>query len=181
MTSKHGPDEQEGSPAIGKTDAGLTPQASPVHPWSRRYGIDQCRSDGAQILGRGFASLSIDDLFEFDLLSLAQPAHPGAFNRADMHENILAAIVRLNETETFLAVEPLYGSSRHKTLSFSACVHKLRSQTQSFMFEILGEVVSLRAISGGPSRLAEARCMTYNLWRLDLQDAFPSRENYSIG
>jgi hypothetical protein len=29
-----------------------------------------------------------------------------------VHENILAAVIRLDETEAFLAVEPLYGSSR---------------------------------------------------------------------
>jgi len=37
----------------------------------------------------------------------------GAFDRTDMQENILAAVVRLNEAETFLAVKPLHGSCRH--------------------------------------------------------------------
>jgi hypothetical protein len=163
-------EEQEGNPAIGRTDAGRTPQALPVHPWSRRYGLRPCRSDSAQILCRGLAALSIGDDFEFDLLSFVQPMHPGAFNRADMHEHVLAAIVRLNEAESFLAVEPLHGSSCHKTLSFSACVYKPRPQTQPFRFEILEEVVSLHAISGGPSRPAETRWASNRASSFDLQD-----------
>jgi hypothetical protein len=35
-------------------------------------------------------------------------AHPGAFHRADVNENVLTAIIRLDEAEAFLAVEPLY-------------------------------------------------------------------------
>jgi hypothetical protein len=35
-----------------------------------------------------------------------------------MHEDILAAVIRLDEAKAFLAVEPLYGSLRHETLSF---------------------------------------------------------------
>jgi hypothetical protein len=37
-----------------------------------------CRSDSAQILGRGLDALPIGDDFEFDLLSFVQPMHPGA-------------------------------------------------------------------------------------------------------
>jgi hypothetical protein len=39
-----------------------------------------------------------------------------AFDRADVHEDILAAVIRLDETEAFLAVEPLHGSFRHIAL-----------------------------------------------------------------
>src|SRR6185295_12337381 len=48
-----------------------------------------------------------------DLLSLVEGAHPGAFDRADMDEDILAAVFRLNEAETLLAIEPLHGSLVH--------------------------------------------------------------------
>jgi len=41
---------------------------------------------------------------ERDLLALDQPAHSGAFKRRGVNENILAAIVRLNEAEAFLIV-----------------------------------------------------------------------------
>jgi hypothetical protein len=30
-----------------------------------------------------------------------------------VHEDILAAVIRLDETEALLAIEPLYGSLRH--------------------------------------------------------------------
>jgi hypothetical protein len=30
-----------------------------------------------------------------------------------VHENILAAIIRLDEAEAFLAIEPFHGSLRH--------------------------------------------------------------------
>jgi hypothetical protein len=49
-------------------------------------------------------------------LSLIEAAQPGAFDSADVYEHILAAVIRLDETETFLAVEPLYGSLSHITL-----------------------------------------------------------------
>jgi len=71
------------------------------------------RSDGAQIVRRGLARLSISNNVESDLLSLVEPAHPSAFDRADMHEDILAAVIRLDEAEALLDIEPLYGSLRH--------------------------------------------------------------------
>jgi hypothetical protein len=74
------------------------------------------RSDGAQIFRRRLAPPSIRHNLERDLLSLAETAHPGAFDRADVHENILAAVIRLNETEALLLIEPLHGSLRHETL-----------------------------------------------------------------
>jgi hypothetical protein len=44
-----------------------------------------------------------------------------------MDEDVLAAIVRLNEAKAFLAIEPLHGSLRHETLPLGACVGKLRA------------------------------------------------------
>src|SRR5712672_1027921 len=56
--------------------------------------------------------------------------HPGAFDRADVHEDILAAIIRLDKAEAFLAVEPLHGSLRHMTLPSGRCVKKAARQPQ---------------------------------------------------
>jgi len=39
--------------------------------------------------------------------------HSGAFDRADVDEDVLAAAIRLDEAEAFLAIEPLHGSLRH--------------------------------------------------------------------
>jgi hypothetical protein len=54
------------------------------------------------------------DDFERDLLSLVEAVHSGAFDCADMRDDILAAIVRPNEAEAFLAIEPFHGSTSPK-------------------------------------------------------------------
>ncbi len=73
-------------------------------------------SDGSQIFRRRLACPAISNNVEGDLLSFVKAVHPGAFDRADVHEHILAAIIRLDEAEAFLAVEPLHGSLRNITL-----------------------------------------------------------------
>ncbi len=89
---------------------------------SGRGGSLERRSRGAQIIRGGFARSSIGHDLKRDLLSLVETVQSGAFDRADMHENILAAIIRLDETEAFLAVEPLYGSLRHEKLLSDTCL-----------------------------------------------------------
>src|SRR6266480_7780250 len=73
-------------------------------------------SGGAQIVRRGFSCLSIGNDLERDLLPLIETVHPGAFDRADVHEDVVAAFIRLNEPEAFLAVKPLDCSRRHGSL-----------------------------------------------------------------
>jgi len=73
-----------------------------------------CRSGGLEVVRRGLASLSICNKVKSNLLSLVEAVETGALNGADVHEDILAAIVRLDEAKAFLAVEPLYGSLRHE-------------------------------------------------------------------
>ena len=76
---------------------------------------NEIRSAGsAQIVGRRLARAAICDDFVADLLTFTQRSKSGALNGADVHEDILAAIVRLDEAKAFLAVEPLYGSLRHE-------------------------------------------------------------------
>jgi hypothetical protein len=48
-------------------------------------------------------------------LSLVEAVHSGAFDSADVHEHILAAVIRLNEAEAFLAIKPFYCTLRHMT------------------------------------------------------------------
>jgi hypothetical protein len=69
--------------------------------------------DGAQIFSGRFAAAAVGHDFEGDLLSLIEGAHSGAFDRADVHEDILVAIFRLDEAEAFLAIEPLHCSLVH--------------------------------------------------------------------
>src|SRR5260370_6990446 len=79
----------------------------PVHPWSG-HGSSRCRLDSVQIVRRGLACPSIGDNVESDLLSLVENTHASAFDRADVHEDIPAAIIRLNEAEPFLLIDPLH-------------------------------------------------------------------------
>jgi hypothetical protein len=84
----------------------------------RPSNIGRPKSSSAQILRRGLARLSISDDIKRDLLSLVEAAHPGAFDRADVHEDILAAVIRLDESKAFLAVKKLHGSVCHIAHSF---------------------------------------------------------------
>ena len=63
-----------------------------------------------------FTCPSIGNDLERDLLPLIEAVHPGAFDRADVDEDVVAAFIRLNESEAFLAVKPLDCSRRHGSL-----------------------------------------------------------------
>ena len=89
------------------------PQALPVHPWSEHHGHLRDRSGGAQILGSRLARAAVCNDIEADVLSLVEGAHTGAFDRADMDENVFAAVRGLNETKALLAVKPLHNSLIH--------------------------------------------------------------------
>ena len=71
------------------------------------------RPDSAQIGRRGLTRPSISNNVERDLLSLIESAHACAFDCADVHKDVLAAVMRLDEAEAFLDIEPLHGSLRH--------------------------------------------------------------------
>ncbi len=64
-------------------------------------------SEGTQILGRGLSGPSIGYDFEGNLLSFIEAIQAGALNRADMHKDILAAVLGLDEAEALLTVKPL--------------------------------------------------------------------------
>ncbi len=82
------------------------------------YGRPRCRLRGAQILSSRLASPAVCNDVEGDLLSLVEATHTGAFDRADMNEDILVAALGLNESEAFLAVKPLHSSLVHGSSSF---------------------------------------------------------------
>jgi hypothetical protein len=58
-----------------------------------------------------------------------------------VHEDILAAIVRLDKAEAFLLIEELHGSSRHITVLSGTCVMRPRVSAAG-SFEIWRKVVS---------------------------------------
>ena len=67
----------------------------------RNCGCSRCRSDSLQIVRRGLACPSIGNNVESNLLSLLEGTHARAFDRADVREDILAAIIRLDEAGLF--------------------------------------------------------------------------------
>jgi hypothetical protein len=79
---------------------------------------------GAQIVSGRLASAAVRDDVEGDGLALIEGAHAGAFDCADMNEDVLIAVFRLNEAKTFLAVEPLHGALVHGNV-LSLTVHTL--------------------------------------------------------
>src|SRR5688500_6093293 len=50
---------------------------------------------------------------EGDLLAVLQRLEAGALDRAVMREEILAAVIRRDESKTFRVVEPLHGTCSH--------------------------------------------------------------------
>ena len=107
----------------------LKPQAPPVHPWSERHGPSRSYSGGAQIFSGRFAGPAVGDEVKADFLPLIEGAHAGAFNRADMNEDVVAAVGGLNEAEALLAVKPLHSSCIHGECPLIDSVHvRLRRQ-----------------------------------------------------
>lgn len=82
------------------------------------------KSDGDDVLGRG-AFGTLDDV-ELDAGSLGESLETLGLDRAVMNEAILAAVLRRDESETLLIVEPLYSScSTHYALQL-LCESELR-------------------------------------------------------
>ncbi len=108
----------------------------------RNYGSSRWRLDSLQILRRGLARiLSIGNNVESDLLSLVEDTHASAFDRADVHEDLLAAIIRLDKAEASLVIEELHSSLRHMTVLSGTCVMRPHVSAAS-SFEIWRKVVS---------------------------------------
>src|ERR1700704_4142525 len=68
---------------------------------------------GAQIVGRRLARAAIRYDFVADLLAFTQRAKSGALYGADVHEHVVATVIRVNEAEALGCVKPLHGSHAH--------------------------------------------------------------------
>src|SRR5579863_7383431 len=84
----------------------------------RRYrGAGPCggadRLSGGQVDGRLAAGLAVAAQFEADLLAFGEVADARAFDRGDVDEHVLAAVIGLDEAVALLRIEPLHGSCRH--------------------------------------------------------------------
>src|ERR1700722_5364625 len=93
------------------------PSAGPVGEGGLFLKMLQHASNGPQLVGGSFACPFFLGELVRQLLALVQVRHPGALDRADVNEHILAAIIRLNEAKSLLRVEPFDGSGAH-ALSF---------------------------------------------------------------
>ena len=62
------------------------------------------------------------------LLAFVQRTHAGALDRRDVHEHILAAVIRLDEAEALLGVEPLNCSDCHSMLSIGTATRTVQAE-----------------------------------------------------
>src|SRR5262249_35004501 len=97
-------------------------------------GENLCRlSDGMQIVRRQLAGPLISNNVEGDHLSFIEALHPRPFDCPEVHEDIFTAVIRLDESVAFLAVEPLHGSLRH-TFLFVAVATRPRTSPAERLF-----------------------------------------------
>ena len=74
---------------------------------------DHVTSDFLELIGRGLARAAILGDFIAHLLALAQIMQARALDRADVHKNVRAAVIRLYEAKALLTVEPFHSSGSH--------------------------------------------------------------------
>src|SRR5215211_2554937 len=137
------------NPAAGRPDAGLRTTSLPVHPVVKT--VWPLRLRDAQILSSRLASPAVCNDLEGDLLPLLERAHAGAFDRADMNEDILVAGLRLNEAEAFLGVKPLHSSLVHGSSSFWY-MRVQAAPLRSRLVRVFGEKVVSRARYPRPAK-----------------------------
>src|SRR6188768_1828610 len=76
-------------------------------------------SGGAQIVGRRFTRATICHDFVGDLLAFTKRPEAGTLDSADVHEHVIAAVIRLDEAIALGCVKPLHGSHAHGGSPFS--------------------------------------------------------------
>src|SRR4030088_928620 len=74
---------------------------------------------GAKIVGRRLARAAMCYDLVADLLAFTQRSKSGALDGADVHEHVVATVIRLNETKALGRVKPLHGSHAHGCSPFS--------------------------------------------------------------
>ena len=88
---------------------------------------------GAKLIGRHLARALVLHELEGDLLTFAQIAHASALDGADVDENVLSAIIRLDETKTLGRIEPLDCTDAHNE-SFRCVIVMARDKTHAPAF-----------------------------------------------
>jgi hypothetical protein len=97
------------NPRAWELDAGLPANTFAI----RIYDYSRSKSDARRFSAEDLPFFGLATTSERDLLSLVEAMHRCTFDRADVHKNILAAVIRLDESIALLAVEPLHDSFRH--------------------------------------------------------------------
>src|SRR5207248_2102070 len=101
------------NPAAGEPDGGVPNQRLCRYIRGQSMPAFRSRLYGAQIVRRRLAGAAVCYDFERNLLPFVEGVHACTFDRADMDEDILAALVRLNEAEALLVVKPFHCSRSH--------------------------------------------------------------------
>src|SRR5215207_4740035 len=72
------------------------------------------QGSGLPKIDRGGLALVAALELEAHALALMEMPEARPLDGRDMHEHVLRAVLRLDEAITFLGIEPLYGSDRHR-------------------------------------------------------------------
>jgi hypothetical protein len=128
-------------------------------------------SDNFEVVRRHLAALGIGDELEAHLLTIAQIAYSRALDGADMDKGVIAAIVRCNEPETLLGIEPFHGSRNHEeTLSQTELVLPCyRRASNSLFFREEDRQRSAKLSSARPSHQAVYRHFRYGYRCMKIQ------------
>src|SRR5215467_5213366 len=115
-------------------------------------------SGGSQVLGRRLSGLAVGNDLEGDFLAFLELVEAGALDRADVDEDVLAAVLRLDESVALLRVEPLHGSFGHGVLVFHMRVDLSRARCTARVVSRFWEGRQSGAlVAARPSRSAETR------------------------
>src|SRR4030043_478888 len=112
----------------------------PAGPLVPRPDATVISSAGPHLSGlRSFSPLA-DSVFH--LLALQKRLEPVGLDVREMHEQVLASVVRRNEPESFLCVKPLHFTSAHCTTPSSLVLRNGYSLTSSRAFPLREREIS---------------------------------------
>jgi hypothetical protein len=81
--------------------------------WQGGLHVTDAYSASKHLKVSGIRLTALGDDVELDLLALIQARKPGALDRADVDEDILRTVIRLNEAETLLGIKPFNFAGWH--------------------------------------------------------------------
>jgi hypothetical protein len=80
-----------------------------------------------------------------------------AFDRANVHEDVLATVIRLDESKALLAIEPLHDSLHYVALLSGACEMRLHASAADWVFE-WDNPAGTAAFAGKKNRTTDCSC-----------------------